>query len=364
MKSLKKIAAMGALLTAVSCMGISAGAESMAERNERIAAEIIEMGVDPIKPENIAQTGDNYSFHIEAGNGGILQGTGEGADIPFLFENLGKPVKFGLRVYVSGIEQDFYVGETGHGGVFSLGMGEKLETVLHIERLELDGDMSGETVPVSIVMTDMNEDISFMPESRLQLTIDGNEVTGENVALVGKSHIITEREDIRFSVGKDFMDNTMGIALVPQGSDRHMNFLLPSSEDGVLKLEVMGWSTFEETCVYRLSAYKNGERVLWNGEDEYVDVTLKNGMMTSADVTLEADVGDRIELVAVPLGNGKMRSRVSRFDVVNTEDIPDDLPDDQYYYPVKLSPEQERIRYEQILAAVADYENGVMDETE
>lgn len=363
MKSLKKIAAMGALLTAVSGMGVSAGAESMAERNERIAAEIIEMGVDPIKPENIAQTGDNYSFHIEAGDGGILQGTGEGADIPFLFENLGKPVKFGLRVYVNGIEQEF-AADGYNGGLFSLGNGEKLETVLHIKRLELDGDMSGETVPVSIVMTDMNEDISFMPESRLQLTVDGNEVTGETMALVGESHVITEREDIRFSVGKDFMDNTMGIALVPQGSDRHMNFLLPSAEDGVLQLEAVGWSTFEESCVYRLSAYKNGERVLWNGESEYVDVTLKNGMMTSADVTLEADVGDRIELVAVPLGNEKMHSRVSRFDVVNTEDIPDDLPDDQYYYPVKLSPEQEKIRYEQILAAYADYENGVMDETE
>lgn len=358
MKKFGRIASVMAAAAAACCMGVSAFAESMSERNERIAADIIERGVDPMTPDNISKPGDNYGFHIEAGDGKVLQGTGEGADIPFLFENTGKPVKFGVRVYVQGIEQEF-----SGDSVFSLEMGEKLETVFHVEQLRLPENYRGGNVPVSIILTDMTGDICFFPESRLSLSTEGYAVTEETVVSAGSSHVITEREDIRFSIGKDFMEDTMGITLMPRGSDRHFTNMLPAAEDGVLSLEVMGWSTFEEECVYRLSVYRNGEKVLWNGEDGYIDVSLKKGMMTCADVTLEAAEGDKLEVAAVPLGNEKMRSRVTFFSVMNGADIPEDMSDDHYYYPVKLSPEQEKIRYEQILAAYEAYENGVTDES-
>lgn len=351
-----------------------ASAETMAERNERIAAEIIEAGVDPIDFSESDAT-PSYSYHICVGSGkeDCVRMENGSLSLPFLLENTGKDMTFGVKIFADGIAQSYTCGSSktpSEMKIFTVKSGQTLKTTLFAEKIATASDK--ETVSLTAVLVPCPNreegkiygigELSFLP-THLTLYTDNGVKTDEKIEKSSKSHKITDREDISFSIGKDFMDNTRRFALTPKGSDRHYDAVIPAGENGTVDITLNAYTTYKTDGSYRVSFFRNGKRTAFNDGCDYLDIILKNGMMTTADITLEAAPGDCLYCIACPLDNLdniEIRPETSSLiTVLAPEDMPEELPEDCYYYPVKLSPEQEQIRYEQIMEAMR--EAGLLD---
>lgn len=368
-KTLAAVTAFAAVFTPAAVL--NASAETMAERNERFAAEIIEAGVD-LGDITVSDNSQNYGYHIAVGNGTDFVSTENGSlSLPFLFENTGKDITFDVHIFAGGIAQKFSCGNSSAPSerkIFSVKAGQSVDTTLFVENIVLpeSADESGE-VSLTVILGPCPEreqskiygagEPWFLP-TKLILRTDEAADSKAKIARGSGSHELTDREDIRFSIGKDFMDNTRHFAITPKGSDRHYDAVLPAGEDGTVDITLNGYTTYTTDGSYRVSFFRNGKRTTFNDGCEYIDVTLEKGMMTADDITLEAAPGDYIFCVACPLDKLDMIEihpvTSTLITVLAPEDMPEELPEDCYFYPVKLSPEQEQIHYEQLMAALRE----------
>ncbi|MCM1578027.1 MAG: hypothetical protein NC078_04430 [Ruminococcus sp.] len=366
----KTVAALTAVSAVAAPLALNISAETMAEWNERMAAAVIETGDEPLAPVTTSHRG--YAFHIAAGEGGLQVKAENGSfALPFLFENTGKDVSFRVHILAGGIAQSYSceTAEPAESMTFTVKSGETLETVFYTENITLSEDMTGrEEVPLTVVLTPCIEQEHnriygmgdpYFPPVKLTLHSNSSDVCTAKIMTGGSSHKITDSEDIRFAIGKDYMDNTRRFVLAPH-STRHFDALLPSGDNGTVQIRLNAYTTYKTDTPekYRLSIYKNGEHTSFNNGCDYLDVALESGMMTAEDITLEAAPGDWLICAAVPLDGldrQELRPEISPVTtVLAPEDMPEELPAEDYYFPIKLSPEQEKIYEEQIRDAMRE----------
>lgn len=156
-------------------------------------------------------------------------------------------------------------------------------------------------------------------------------------------HTITENEATRFAILLDERDTSLStkFVLAPiNETGRPIESIISASEDGKLALNLYGWTrngndSFSANGTYRVSFYKNHDRIKFNGDSDYMDIEIKEGNITTANVILEdINEGDFIYCFAVPINNYKLKVQKSMTAaIINPKDMPQ-IDESQFYSPV------------------------------
>lgn len=171
-------------------------------------------------------------------------------------------------------------------------------------------------------------------------------------------HAITDEEAARFGIlldDRDTSHNTKFILDTINETGRPRENMIAGSENGTLKLNLYSWTTngndsFSANGTFRVSFYKNHERIKFNGDYDYMDIELKESCFTTADVTLEnINEGDFIYCIAVPIDNYKLKAQKSATALIlDPEDMPQ-VDGSVHFLPVYAEPEQ---------TGIDEYNNG------
>lgn len=159
-----------------------------------------------------------------------------------------------------------------------------------------------------------------------------------------ETHIISEEEALRFAILLDDRYtgyNTKFVLESINETGRPRENLIAASDNKKLKLNLYGWTingsnSFSANGTYRVSFYKNHEKIKFNGDFDYIDVELKEGYITSADINLEnISEGDFIYCIAVPINNFNLNAKKSMTAlVINQNNMPEQIDEEQLFYPV------------------------------
>lgn len=283
--------------------------------------------------------------------------------LPITVENAGKEFSLGFCIFSDGIIQEYTSSVSNE------------KTTMQIFDLLPDSKQTIDFYIDNIENISQSDDVSFSymtiinPEYIPSLANNGGELPhitsgGDSLHLHMDSptessdykiynefdiHAITDEEAARFGILLDERDKSHSTRFILDsinGTGRPIENMIECSENGTLPLNLYSWTTngndsFSANGTFRVSFYKNHERINFNGDYDYIDIELKESYFTTAEVTLEnINEGDFIYCIAAPIDNFKLTAQKSMTALIlSPEDMPP-IDEDILFSPVYVEPEQ------------------------
>lgn len=298
--------------------------------------------------------------------------------LPLTLQNEGGDLSVGIMVFADGILQEYSsdtLSEKTTMQTFSVEPRSVLTCELYIEDIKLTEN--AESVPLSFICIADPQDTptadtlglyhiacTGLPiHLKIASPADMPELNIENEY---DSHVITESEAFKFAILlNDDSACSTGFNLDPGISDERSSGALAASPDGKMKLKLYADSVNDIETTYRVSFYKNHEKITFNGGSDYIDIAVRDGYMGCADIELEnINEGDFIYCIGVPTMsyNSVMHKSVT-IPILNEADIPEKLSEDRYFMVVPSSDNTETV--EEIEEDIPEYSpDDYYEETE
>lgn len=316
---------------------------------------------NPFKPDNTVMSTNtdyiSYGISINIPNFESLTCENNKVTLPITIENAGKEFSLGFCIFSDGIIQEYTSSVSDEKTImqtFNL-MTDSTQTIdFYIENIENISDkkevsfsfITMENPEVIPKIENVSEDLphSISGGDSLHLNMDApSESSKYKIYNEFDVHTITENEATRFAILLDERDTSLStkFVLAPiNETGRPIESIISASEDGKLALNLYGWTrngndSFSANGTYRVSFYKNHDRIKFNGDSDYMDIEIKEGNITTANVILEdINEGDFIYCFAVPINNYKLKVQKSMTAaIINPKDMPQ-IDESQFYSPV------------------------------
>ena len=319
---------------------------------------------NPFKPDNTAMSPNteyiSYGVNINIPNFESLTCENNKVTLPITIENIGKDFSLGFCIFSDGIIQEYTSSMSEEKTImqtFDLTT-DSIETVdFYIENIENISD--NDEVSFSFITMENSDIIPTLENisGTLPHGVSGGDSLHLHMNTLSKSekykicnkfdiHTITDEEAKRFAILLDERDTSLSTKFILDPineTGRPRENMIAASEDGKLKLNLYGWTTngndsFSANGTYRVSFYKNHERIKFNDDYDYIDVELKENNITIADVTFEdISEGDFIYCFAVPIDNYKLKVKKSMTALVlRPDDMPPPIDEDLLFNPVYI----------------------------
>lgn len=278
----------------------------------------------------------NYGLRINSNELDLVYDNG--LVLPLLFENGGSEFKAGLLVFVDGILQT-YASDVSEEECamqyFTLPPNSPFTCELYINNIDGIKNYSDSVIDIiSVAMPDYSPapgELNFgLYHSGGAMAFNLNmrsepEIKDYLLSADFESHVITEEERTNYFISDSPKTSFL---LVSSGEDRYSGFIAIPENENSLDLNLRAFNTAEDNGDYRISVYKNHKQIKFNGGYDYIDVSVKDGFMTTADILLDdISAGDFIYCVAVPLlSETDIAKRAVKGDsmlIINESDIPE-----------------------------------------
>lgn len=319
---------------------------------------------NPFKPDDsIFPLNDDvisYGFSINIPDFEFLTCENNKVTLPIAIENAGKEFNLGFYIFSDGIIQEY-----------TSSVSDKKTTMQTFE-IQRDSIQVIDFYIENIENISLNDEVSFSfltminPEfipsidnisenlphntsggSSLHLHMDSpSEVSKYKIYSDFDIHIVSDEEASRFGILLDDRDTSHSTKFILDTINeigRPRENMIAATEDGSLVLNLFSWTingndSFSANGTYRVSFYKNHERVKFNGDFDYMDIELKESYITTAEVALEnISEGDFIYCIAVPIDNYKLNAQKSMTALIlNPNDMPLPIDESLYFTPVYI----------------------------
>ncbi len=153
-----------------------------------------------------------------------------------------------------------------------------------------------------------------------------------------------------------FVDDDISVYKIPIEAEGSItNFVLRDADDeerpvnmiahhenGRINLKLSAYAVNEAAVKYRISFYKNHDQISFNNDCKYIDMKVKGGFISSADIMLEGiNEGDFIYCIAEPIDSfSAIAQKSTTISVFNINDIPAKNDDYKDYMPYIPDPDE------------------------
>lgn len=265
-----------------------------------------------------------------------LQYDSNGLTVPIKVINKGSEFNIGFYIYADGIEQSYSLeqgGEYKYMQSINIPENEEKSFKLFIDKLSLSEKLSESELAIGAII---NPEYIPTPKENMGLNHSGtgicpvslkidSDVSIEEYKIFSEfdSHTINDNEKQQFWIDTNSEYSTVQVFLCPEDSDSNPNWMLPVTDDGVQDLELYMYSVNYGITDFRISIYKNNERIKFNDGCDYADITVKDGYMNTSRIKL-TDIleGDFVYCVAVPLNSDNAVKKITDVVFFNSSDIP------------------------------------------
>ena len=281
--------------------------------------------------------------------------------IPLTMQNAGVPIDLGMFVFVDGILQTYTSDRSDEASemqVFSLE-----ENDISTVELYLDKIISAEQTDKSYAQVICVVNPKFTPTADRLREIASHagdmsvvipikyysepELITIPISDTYESHPITDDEAKRFGFSTEDKGGMLDFQLVPVGENSRPIGVIEETASGRQKLELYEFSKNYSQNTYRVSIYKNHKRINFNNDCEYIDIDVKDGFTSIAQIEIEnVKAGDFIYCTAVPVRISNANVHGKKYEtipILKAEDMPERAAEDDLYY--QITPEQAGIEY-------------------
>lgn len=272
--------------------------------------------------------------------------------IPLTIQNAATPIEIGMFVFADGILQNYSSDlskEKSSMQIFSLNENETSAVELYVNDIITDKIWNDTLVEVICIVnpnfTPTSDnlraiashagDMAVVIPVKAKATSKASEI---NIQREYESHPITEEEAKRFGFNIESESSSMDFMLTPYGEKSRPQGVIAATSNGKLKLELCEYSRNYPTNTYRISIYKNHEKISFNNGYEYIDIEVKDKYIAYAEINIEnVCAGDFIYCTAVPIGTDSSEIRGKKYETVpilSLEEMPDPVDDDDLFFEI------------------------------
>lgn len=272
--------------------------------------------------------------------------------IPLTMQNAAIPIELGMFVFVDGILQNYSSDiseEKSSMQIFSLNENEISAIELYINDIKAVETWNDTLVEVICIVNpnftptagNLREIASHAGDMAVVIPIKAKTVSPKSAINIQKecdNHPITEEEAKRFGFNIEPESSSINFMLTPYGEKSRPQGVIAATSDGKLKLELCEYSRNYPTNTYRISIYKNHEKINFNNGYEYIDIEVKDKYIAYAEINIEnVRAGDFIYCTAVPIGTDSSEIRGKKYEtipILSLEEMPDPVDDDDLFFEV------------------------------
>lgn len=281
----------------------------------------------------------NYGWGINIENVEHLNYENNNLVVPIKVRNLGTSFEIGFLIYADGILQSYCSNvneEYSNMQVLTVHDGTKADVEeafeFYLNELTVSDDNAEHKISVISIVNPL-----YQPEAYTILganhsgtginpipVITDSDVSVSEFSISDEyeSHIITDDEKRRFWIDTDSKYTYVKMFLCPENSDSSPDWVLSASTDGTQHLKFYMYSQNAGIADYRVSFYKNNELMKFNGGNEYIDLTLRDKYLNTAEITADnIKEGDYIYCIAIPLNASTNALKMSDILFVSEEDM-------------------------------------------
>ncbi len=281
----------------------------------------------------------NYGWGINIENVEHLSYENNNLVVPIKVKNLGTSFEVGFFIYADGILQSYSSNvneEYSNMQVLTVHDGTKADVEEAFEFYLNELAVSDNNVEHKISVISIVNPL-YQPEAYTMLganhsgtgidpipVITDSDVSALEFSISDEyeSHIITDDEIRRFWIDTDSKYTYVKMFLCPENLDSSPDWVLSASTDGTQHLKFYMYSQNAGIVDYRVSFYKNNELIKFNNSDEYIDLTLKDKYLNTAEITVDnIKEGDYIYCIAIPLDASTNALKMSDILFISEEDM-------------------------------------------
>lgn len=289
--------------------------------------------------ENKSELILNYGWGINIENVEHLNYENNNLVVPIKVENLGTEFEVGFLIYADGILQQYSSNvseEKSNMQILTVHDGTKADVEesfeFYLNELNVSDNNDEHKISVISIVNPL-----YQPEAYTILGANHSGtginpipvITDSDVSVLDfgisdkyESHIITDDEIRRFWIDTESKYTYVKMFLCPENSDNSPDWILPASTDGTQHLKFYMYSQNAGIVDYRVSFYKNNELIKFNSGDEYIDLTLKDKYLNTAEITVDnVKEGDYIYCIAVPLNASTNALKMSDILFISEEEM-------------------------------------------
>lgn len=328
------------LIAAVALCGCSQTENSDNDNNESanydtaIITNPFEDDID--ESETDVEIISDFGWGIDILDFEYLQYDNNGLTVPIKVMNKGSEFNIGFYIYADGIEQSYSLeqgGEYKYMQSINIPENDEKSFKLFIDKLSLSEELSESELAIGAIV---NPEYIPIPKENMGLNHSGtgicpvllkvdSDVLIEEYKIFSEfdSHTINDNEKQRFWIDTESEYSTVQVFLCPEDSDGNPNWMLPVTDDGVQDLKLYMYSVNYGITDFRISIYKNNERIKFNDGCDYANITVKDGYMNTSQITLtDVREGDFVYCVAVPLNGSNTVKKMADVVFFDVSDIP------------------------------------------
>lgn len=276
--------------------------------------------------------------------------------IPLTMQNAGMPIDLGMFVFVDGILQTYSSdrsGEVSQMQIFSLDEKELSTVELYVDNIISLENLESTYAQVICIVNPkftptadkLREIASHAGDMSVVIPIkfdSAPEVLPITVSNEYESHPITDDEAKRFGFSLESDGGMVDFILAPAGESSRPLGVIEESPNGTQKLELYEFSRNYSQNTYRVSIYKNHKKINFNNGCEYIDIYVKDGFTSIAEIEIEdIHAGDFVYCTAVPVNISSVSDHGKKYEtipILTAEDMPEPVAEEDLYY--QITPEQ------------------------
>lgn len=341
------------VITACAALGTNALENSNNINNDSVFSEIENDAATEINKNDIGFSIENMNYEtnfdnlhfiwgINSDDVSLLTYENNRLVVPIKVSNYEKSFSIGILAYVDGIIQPYSSDISSEKKYMqSVEVLEKSELTyeIYIDDIEIpEGKAEHELSILSVINPDytpvqnelMNDNHTSAGLWSLRFNLKSQpEKKNFRISSDYESHAFTDEEVARFWINEK--GSTTKFFLCPADSDSNPDWRYSVSDNGVQEMKLYACSVNSGSCDYRISIYKNNERIPFNNGSDYLDITCEDNYIAIADINLyNITENDFVYCVAVPFHENKEAKKSFTIAFWNKNYIPNNKSNNLY----------------------------------
>lgn len=348
------------IFSAFLCLGIVAvlfgGCKAAPQNNTEsmISSEIVTVtnpfDTDDIKASSNSEIIANFGVYVNKENVEYLTYENDRLVLPLTVQNEGSDMTLGFFVFVDGVVQE-YSSENNENKAIMQTFAVEAESVsayeLYIDNIQTADNKHNMNLSfMTIVNPDFVPTLDNISNKTtdmyscgvpIPLHMESEPVISDMKILTEyDSHVISDEDKHKYNIITEIDDSTTSFQLYDAADDERPINMIAYNDNGTLELKLIGFSVNQSAVTYRISFFKNNQRIQFNEGYDYLDIEQRSGYFSSADIRLDGiSENDFVYCIAEPIDSYDVTAKKSvRISAFNEAEMPEKTDDYKDYKPI------------------------------